>query len=846
MPKRADIKRVLIIGSGPIVIGQACEFDYAGTQAVKTLKEEGIEVILLNSNPATIMTDPDLAHRTYIEPITLDVATRTIERERPDALLATMGGQTALNLAQQLAKAGVLDTYGVKLIGASLESIHKAEDREAFKAAMDRIGLATAKSVYVQSLADLKDTTFPAIVRPSFTLGGQGGGIARNASELKELVSLALRASSNHSCLVEESLLGWKEFELEVVRDSKDNAIIVCTIENFDPMGVHTGDSITVAPAQTLTDKEQQNLRNMAIAVVREIGVDTGGANVQFAVEPETGRVIVIEMNPRVSRSSALASKATGYPIAKVATRLALGYTLDELKNDITRHTPASFEPSLDYVVVKIPRFAFEQFPNSSRELGTQMRSVGEVMALGGTFEEAFHKALASMEQAAPKLGDLRAALATATPERAWAVLAALRDEWSISDIATVSRIDPWFIAKLAQPKRSGKRVYKRVDTCAAEFEAFTPYFYSTIGEEDECEPSQRDKIMILGSGPNRIGQGVEFDYCCVHASMALREAGFETIMVNCNPETVSTDPDVSDRLYVEPLTLEHVVAIAEKEKPLGVLVQLGGQTPLKLAQKLKEAGVPILGTQPEDIDRAEDREAFARIVTKLGLRQPAHGLARSIGEAVNIAAELGYPVLMRPSYVLGGRAMRTVRDEAGLRQYMTEAVSVSHDRPVLIDRFLDDATEVDVDLVRDHSGAVRIGGVLEHVEQAGVHSGDAACILPPHTLSANVVTRLKAQAAALAEELSVIGLMNVQFAVKGDEIFIIEANPRASRTVPFVAKATGVALAKIAALCMAGRTLAEIAVPEAKVATHYAVKEAVFPFQRFAGADVILGPEMK
>ncbi len=911
--KRQDIKRVLLIGSGPIVIGQACEFDYSGTQAIKALKEEGVEVVLLNSNPATIMTDPDLADRTYLEPITVEAAERIIAAERPDSLLPTMGGQTALNLAKALAESGALDRYGVRLIGASLEAIDKAEDRLRFKAAMERIGLAVPKSVYATSLDEAlraaEDVGFPAIIRPSFTLGGTGGGIAYNREEYEAICRAGLLASPTSTILIEESVLGWKEYELEVVRDCADNAIVVCSIENFDPMGVHTGDSITVAPAQTLTDKEYQRLRNAALAVIREIGVDTGGSNIQFGVNPVDGRVVVIEMNPRVSRSSALASKATGYPIARVAAKLALGYTLDELKNDITADTPASFEPTIDYVVVKVPRFNFEKFPGADRTLTTTMRSVGEAMGIGRTFREAYLKALRSLDlgrgpfapvelPADPSAREqaLRDGLRLPTAERPYWLLEAFRNGMTVEQVHALSRIDPWFLSQLASLSREAaslkahgaiervpdealwaakthgfsdadlagllgqtedavrahrqsrgmRPVYKRVDTCAAELEARTNCLYSTYEEEDEARPAPGERVLILGSGPIRIGQGIEFDYCCVHASLALREAGFEAVMVNCNPETVSTDFDVSDRLYFEPLTLEDVLAIADREQPTGVIVQFGGQTPLKLSEGLQRAGVKILGTSPDSIDRAEDRERFARLVDKLGLRQPENGVARSTDEALSVAARIGYPVMVRPSYVLGGRAMEVVRDEADLRRYMKEAVRASPERPVLIDRFLKDATEVDLDLVADRLGNVFIGGVLEHIEEAGVHSGDAACTVPPHSLAPDVVERMKDQATALARELKVVGLMNVQFAVQGKSIYVLEVNPRASRTVPFVAKATGVPLAKLAALCMVGKTLPELGYAGEATARWAAVKESVFPFARFSNVDVLLGPEMK
>ena len=902
-----------MVGSGPIVIGQACEFDYSGAQAIKALLEEGVEVVLLNSNPATIMTDPELAHRTYVEPVTVEAAEAILAKERPDALLPTMGGQTALNLAKALAEAGILEKYGVRLIGASLEAINKAEDRLLFKEAMQRIGVPLPKSGYARNFDEaqalVEEIGFPAILRPSFTLGGTGGGIAYNRDEFEALVRAGLRASANSTVLIEESVLGWKEYELEVVRDTRDNVVIVCSIENLDPMGVHTGDSITVAPAQTLTDKEYQRLRQAALAIIREIGVDTGGSNIQFAVDPETGRYVVIEMNPRVSRSSALASKATGYPIARVAAKLALGYTLDELRNDITRDTPASFEPTLDYVVVKAPKFAFEKFPGADRTLNTTMHSVGEVMAIGRTFKEAWLKALRSLEAgrvalepvALPQPGvqheiALNDALRVPRPERPWAVVQAFREGRSVEEVAQLTRIDPWFLRQirelvqeaaalqavgslaaapkeqLARAKRHGfsdrqlgrllgapegdvrawrhreglRPVYKRVDTCAAEFEAYTPYLYSTYDQEDEAPPSDRQKVMILGSGPIRIGQGIEFDYCCVHAAYALREAGYETVMVNCNPETVSTDYDTSDRLYFEPLTAEDVLEIAAREKPLGAIVQFGGQTPLRLSVPLEKAGLPILGTSPDAIDRAEDRERFTRVVEKLGLRQPEHGVARSPEEAFQVAERLGYPVMVRPSYVLGGRAMEVVHDASDLARYMQEAVRASPEHPVLVDRFLAEAVEVDLDLVADRTGRVLIGGVLEHIQEAGVHSGDAASTLPPHSLPSETVERMKDQATLLARELGVVGLMNVQFACQGKAVYVLEVNPRASRTVPFVAKATGVPLARLAALCMVGKTLDELGVGDEVHPAHKAVKESVFPFSRFPGVDVILGPEMK
>ena len=910
MPRRPEIKRVLLIGSGPIIIGQACEFDYSGTQAIKALKEEGIEVILLNSNPATIMTDPDFAHRTYIEPITVEAAERIIQKEKPDSLLPTMGGQTALNLAKALAEQGILQKYGVRLIGASLDAINKAEDRKLFKQAMEKIGLELPRAGIATTMEEaralVKQFGFPSIIRPSFTLGGTGGGVAFNQEQFEQIVAGGLAASPVHSVQIDESVLGWKEYELEVVRDSKDNCIIVCSIENLDPMGVHTGDSITVAPAQTLTDKEYERMRDASLAIMREIGVDTGGSNVQFGLNPKDGRMVVIEMNPRVSRSSALASKATGYPIAKVAAKLAIGYTLDELKNDITRDTPASFEPTIDYVVVKLPKFNFEKFPKSPRTLGTMMRSVGEVMAIGRTFREAYQKAFRSLEQGRHPIptkaeaqkrsaAEREELLRVPTPERPWVVMEAFQVGMTVDQVFQLTAMDPWFLrqlqelvkelnalegkslsklsdtelkfykargfsdGQLAQAfgvkeadvrqerwKRNLRPVYKRVDTCAAEFEAFTPYLYSTYEEEDEAPPSTRQKIVILGSGPIRIGQGIEFDYCCVHAAFALREAGFETIMVNCNPETVSTDYDTSDRLYFEPLTMEDVLEIIHREKPLGVIVQFGGQTPLKLSKPLEAAGVPILGTTPDAIDQAEDRECFAKLVDRLRLRQPENGTARSPEEAFKTAESIGFPVMVRPSYVLGGRAMEVVYDRADLERYMKELMMPSAENPVLIDRFLQSATEVDLDLVCDSTGACIVGGVLEHVEEAGVHSGDAACVMPPHSLAPDMIERLKDIAISLSRELKVVGLMNVQFAVQGKAIYVLEVNPRASRTVPFIAKATGVPLAKVAALCMAGKTLKEQGVLTDPEMQHYAVKESVFPFARFTNTDVILGPEMK
>ena len=918
MPKRTDIKTVLIIGAGPIVIGQACEFDYSGAQACKALREEGYRVVLVNSNPATIMTDPEMADAVYIEPITWQTVEKIIAKEKPDALLPTMGGQTALNCALELADHGVLEEHGVELIGASREAIRMAEDRELFRDAMREIGLECPKAEVARSweqAVEIQATVgFPTIIRPSFTLGGSGGGIAYNVEEFEEIVKRGLELSPASEVLVEESVLGWKEFEMEVVRDSADNCIIVCSIENLDPMGVHTGDSITVAPAQTLTDKEYQRLRNASIAVLRKIGVDTGGSNVQFGINAQTGRVVVIEMNPRVSRSSALASKATGFPIAKIAAKLAVGYTLDELKNEITGgRTPASFEPAIDYVVTKIPRFAFEKFPQADARLTTQMKSVGEVMAIGRTFQESLQKALRGLETgksgldptgvdlaSAEGLTALRREVKEAGPERIFHLADAFRAGMGVDEVFALSWVDPWFLdqieqlveaeaevrarglegldadrmrelkrmgfsdARLAQLTGSDEHavralrrafnvrpVYKRVDSCAAEFATSTAYMYSTYEEECEADPSDRQKIMVLGGGPNRIGQGIEFDYCCVHAALALREDGFETIMVNCNPETVSTDYDTSDRLYFEPLTLEDVLEIVELEQPRGVIVQYGGQTPLKLARALEAAGVPIIGTSPESIDLAEDRERFQRLVNDLALEQPPNRTARSPEEALVLAREIGYPLVVRPSYVLGGRAMEVVHADADLERYMREAVKVSNDSPVLLDRFLDNAVEVDIDVVADADGQVLIGGVMEHIEEAGVHSGDSSCSLPPYSLSPGTQARLREQVVALARALGVVGLMNTQFAVQvgedgEDRIFLLEVNPRASRTVPFVSKATGLPLAKIAARCMAGRTLAEQGVEREVVPHYYSVKEAIFPFAKFHGVDPILGPEMR
>jgi carbamoyl-phosphate synthase large subunit len=907
MAKRTDIKSILIIGAGPIVIGQACEFDYSGAQACKALREEGYRVILVNSNPATIMTDPEMADATYIEPVTWQVVEKIIAKERPDALLPTMGGQTALNCALDLDKHGVLAKYKVELIGASKEAIDKAEDRQKFKEAMTKIGLGSARSAVAHSMEEALQVQasigYPTIIRPSFTMGGSGGGIAYNREEFVEICERGLDASPTNELLIEESLLGWKEYEMEVVRDSADNCIIICSIENLDPMGVHTGDSITVAPAQTLSDKEYQIMRNASLAVLREIGVDTGGSNVQFAINPDDGRMIVIEMNPRVSRSSALASKATGFPIAKVAAKLAVGFTLDELRNEITGGaTPVSFEPSIDYVVTKIPRFAFEKFPQADSRLTTQMKSVGEVMAIGRTFQESFQKALRGLEVGVDGLDEKTTDLDTITkemgvpgPERIWYVGDAFRMGLSVEEVFNISKIDHWFLVQIKdlinreqalkgkqiadldkqamlKLKRSGfsdrrlatllntdqhavrayrqalqvRPVYKRVDTCAAEFATNTAYLYSTYEEECEAAPTNKKKIMILGGGPNRIGQGIEFDYCCVHAAFAMREDGYETIIVNCNPETVSTDYDTSDRLYFEPVTLEDVLEIVALEKPVGVIVQYGGQTPLKLARDLEKAGVPIIGTTPDAIDMAEDRERFQKMLQALGLKQPPNRTARTPDEAIRLAMEIGYPLVVRPSYVLGGRAMEIVQEQSQLERYMREAVKVSNESPVLLDRFLNDAIEVDVDALCDNTGDVIIGGIMEHVEQAGVHSGDSACSLPPFSLSAKLQDELRDQTKQMARALGVVGLMNVQFAIQGKTVFVLEVNPRASRTVPFVSKACGLQLAKVAARCMIGTSLKAQGVTREIVPPFYSVKEAVFPFIKFPGVDTILGPEMK
>jgi carbamoyl-phosphate synthase large subunit len=913
----------MLIGSGPIIIGQACEFDYSGTQACKALKEEGYEVVLVNSNPATIMTDTDFADRTYIEPITPEIVGKIIERERPDALLPTIGGQTGLNIAVSLHEMGILRKYGVELIGANFEAIQKAEDRNLFRQAMAKLGLVVPRSGYIRTLEEalevIPDIGYPAIIRPSFTLGGTGAGIAYNREEYEEGIRWALDASPKRTVLVEQSVIGWKEFELEVMRDLADNVVIICSIENLDPMGVHTGDSITVAPAQTLTDKEYQLMRDAAVRIIREIGVDTGGSNIQFAVNPDTGEMVIIEMNPRVSRSSALASKATGFPIAKIAAKLAVGYTLDEIRNDITRVTPASFEPTIDYVVTKIPRFTFEKFPQTEDVLGTQMKSVGEVMAIGRTFRESLQKAMRSLETgiygfeevlprpdaatAASRRKEIEGKLRKPNSRRLLFIGEAFRDGWTLEEIRRLTGIDPWFlenirriiamedeirareasfrdftagnaagwapffrkmkengfsdrrlakllgsgedVVRLARYEAGVRAVFKRVDTCGAEFEAHTPYLYSTYESESEGNPTARKKIVILGGGPNRIGQGIEFDYCCVHGVIALREEGFETIMVNCNPETVSTDYDTSDRLYFEPLTKEDVLAIIEDENPVGVIVQFGGQTPLKLSVPLEKEGVRILGTPAESIDRAEDRERFSEMLDKLGLKQPPNGIARSMEDGVEIAARIGYPVLLRPSYVLGGRAMEIVHNEEGVRKYLTQAVIASESRPVLVDRFLEDAIEIDVDAISDGETVV-IGGIMEHIEEAGVHSGDSACYLPPRSIAPEALAEISRQTRAMAIELAVVGLMNVQFAIQRGEIYILEVNPRASRTVPFVSKAIGVPLAKLAAKVMTGRKLADLGFTKEIVPGHFCVKESVLPFIKFPGVDTLLGPEMK
>ena len=910
MPKRTDLKKILIIGAGPIIIGQACEFDYSGTQAVKALKEEGYEVVLVNSNPATIMTDPEFAHRTYIEPVTPEAVERIIEKERPDAILPTLGGQTGLNTAVECAKRGVFERYGVEMIGANVAVIEKAEDRELFRKAMENIGLRVPASSFVKSVAEAqeaaKEIGFPVIVRPSFTLGGTGGGVAYNVEDLDQIAKSGLSASMIGQVMIEESILGWKEYELEVMRDKNDNVVIICSIENLDPMGVHTGDSITVAPAQTLTDREYQAMRDATIAVMREIGVETGGSNVQFAVNPENGELVIIEMNPRVSRSSALASKATGFPIAKIAAKLAVGYTLDEIQNDITRETRASFEPTIDYCVVKIPRFTFEKFSGTQDLLTTAMKSVGETMAIGRTFKEALQKGLRSLEigragfgadgkdpETLPDRAAIIEKLSTPNSQRLFYLRYALISGMTIEEIHEITRIDPWFLyhlqeiidseelvrnlgaspapEELARVKGLGfsdrqiafltgntehgvrtarlelgvTPVYKLVDTCAAEFTAVTPYYYSTYEAEDESRKTDGKKVMILGGGPNRIGQGIEFDYCCVHASFALKEEGVESIMVNSNPETVSTDYDTSDKLYFEPVTAEDVLSIVASEKPYGVIVQFGGQTPLNIVGELSRAGVPILGTQPESIERAEDRKLFTVLLNKLGLRQPENGTALSVEEAAAIAEKLGYPVMVRPSFVLGGRAMTVAHDRESVIKFAREAVEVSPGHPVLIDKFLEEATEIDVDAVCDGHETV-IGGIMEHIEAAGVHSGDSACVLPPRSLSPEILDQIRAATRALAKELGVKGLMNIQYAVKDGLLYIIEVNPRASRTVPFVSKATGVPLAKVATKVMLGRTLKDLGFTEEVVLNHVAVKEAVFPFNRFPGVDPLLGPEMK
>jgi carbamoyl-phosphate synthase large subunit len=906
MPKRTDIQKILIIGSGPIIIGQACEFDYSGTQACKALKQEGFEIVLINSNPATIMTDPELSDHTYIEPLTADTVTAVIERERPQALLPTVGGQTALNLAVTLSESGILDTYQVELIGAKLDAIKVAEDRRLFKQAMDEIGLKTPRAVFAktldQALSAVKDIGYPAIVRPSFTLGGSGGGIAYDAQEFIRIAASGLHLSPIHEILIEESVIGWKEYELEVMRDLADNVVIICSIENFDPMGVHTGDSITVAPAQTLSDREYQQMRNAAIKVIRKVGVETGGSNIQFAINPQDGQSRVIEMNPRVSRSSALASKATGFPIAKIAAKLAIGYTLDEISNDITKRTPASFEPMIDYVVVKIPKWTFEKFPEANTTLGTQMKSVGEVMAIGSTFKEALLKGIRSLETGKPYIVDskatdneLRSCLSIPNADRIAYLCEALARGWAVDMLHELTGIDRWFLEQLRQiaklqhtikkekletlshdlllaAKRAGfsdqclasllncsemelrecrlelgiHPVYKRVDTCAAEFESNTPYLYSSYGEECEAEPTDRNKVIILGSGPNRIGQGIEFDYCCCHASFALKEAGYETIMVNCNPETVSTDYDTSDRLYFEPITFEDVMNIVEVEKPMGVIVQFGGQTPLNLARKLLLAGVPIIGTSPESIDLAEDRKRFGCLLEELGIPQPVNGTAVSIEEALNVANDIGYPVLVRPSYVLGGRAMAIVYDDSGLEHYMGHAVEASSsDHPILIDSFLEGAVEVDVDALSDGERTV-IAGIQEHIEEAGIHSGDSSCVLPTFTIGPEQIVTMREYTRKLAAALQIVGLVNIQFAIKAGRVYVLEVNPRASRTVPFVSKATGVPIAKIAAMLMVGYKLSEFGLLDELLVDRFYIKTPVFPFVKFLGVDPILGPEMR
>lgn len=914
MPKRDDIRRILVIGSGPIVIGQACEFDYSGTQGCKALRSEGYEVVLVNSNPATIMTDPEMANRTYIEPLVPEVLKRIIEIERPDALLPTLGGQTALNITVQLEERGVFQKFGVKVLGASPEAIRKAEDRKLFKESMLKVGIEVPRSGQAYTLKEAMDVAreigFPLVIRPSFTLGGTGGAIAYNIEEFEGLAQRALESSLIHEILIEESVIGWKEFELEVMRDGKDNVVIICSIENFDPMGIHTGDSITVAPAQTLTDMEYQKMRDLAIRAIREIGVDTGGCNIQFAVNPENGRMVIIEINPRVSRSSALASKATGFPIAKIAAKLAVGYTLDEIPNDITKKTPACFEPALDYCVVKIPRFTFEKFPETEPILGISMKSVGETMAIGRNFKEALQKGLRSLEIGKCGLEDirdwevvpieerqeiLREKLSKPNGERVFYIKMAIKEGMSTSEVARFTRIDPWFIRQieeivemenqlksipewrdidrelLKRAKEFGfsdrqlarifnttewevrqwrkelgvEAVYKQVDTCAAEFEAETPYYYSTYEEECEVNPSSRKKIVILGAGPNRIGQGIEFDYCCVHATWGLRDLGYETIMINSNPETVSTDYDTSDKLFFEPVYLEDVLNVVEKEKPEGVILQLGGQTPLNLAKDLEKAGVRVLGTSPESIDIAEDRDRFKELIRKIGLRQPRNGIATSFEEAQEVAQQIGYPVMVRPSYVLGGRAMRIVYNQEELERFIKQAVEVSPGRPVLIDEFLEDAIEIDVDAISDGELTI-VAGIMEHIEEAGIHSGDSACVVPPFSLSDEIIDKIKQYTYALARDLQVVGLINVQYAVKDDEVYVLEVNPRASRTVPFVSKATGIPFARLASQVMVGRKLKEIGLTKEVDIKYFAVKESVFPFRRFPGVDPVLGPEMR